>query len=81
MKGRIIEDNYLISFIDEDGDVIGLLDFRERVMKFEGNAEEAAVLFLMRVSEMFSRRLYEEYQLGLIEGKKWQYTRSLWRRE
>jgi len=70
MKGRIIEDNYLISFIDEDGDVIGLLDFRERVMKFEGNAEEAAVLFLMRVSEMFSRRLYEEYQLGLTEGKK-----------
>jgi len=70
MKGRIIEDDYLIGFIDEDGDVIGELDFRERVMKFEGNAEQSAVLFLVHISGMFSRRLYEEYQRGLTEGKK-----------
>jgi len=39
-------------------------------MTFDGNAEESAIKFFHLVSQMFSRRLDEEYQRGLTEGKK-----------
>jgi hypothetical protein len=62
--------NYSIRFINPDGEVIGELNFNGWVMTFDGNAEESAIKFFHLVSQMFSRRLDEEYQRGLTEGKK-----------
>ena len=66
----INQPNYSMKFINLDGEVIGKLDFNGWVMTFDGNAEESAIEFFHHVSQMFSRRLDEEYKRGLTEGKK-----------
>jgi hypothetical protein len=45
------------------------LDFNGWVMTFDGAAEESAINFFHLVSQMFSKRLDEEYQRGLTERK------------
>jgi hypothetical protein len=62
--------DYSMRFTNLDGEVIGELNFNGWVMTFDGNAEESAIKFFHLVSQMFSRRLDEEYQRGLTEGKK-----------
>jgi hypothetical protein len=62
--------DYSMTFSNHDGEIIGKLDFNGWVMTFDGNAEESAIKFFYLVSQMFSRRLDEEYQRGLTEGKK-----------
>ena len=62
--------DYSMRFTNLDGEVIGELNFNGWVMTFDGNAEESAINFFHLVSQMFSRRLDEEYQRGLTEGKK-----------
>lgn len=62
--------DYSMRFTNLDGEVIGELSFNGWVMTFDGNAEESAIKFFHLVSQMFSRRLDEEYQRGLTEGKK-----------
>jgi hypothetical protein len=61
---------YHIKFSNEEGEIIGKLDFSRAAMTFDGNAEESAIKFFYYVSQMFSQRLDEEYQRGLTEGKK-----------
>lgn len=61
--------NYL-QFSNQEGEIIGRLDFNGGAMTFDGNAEESAIKFFHHVSQMFSQRLDEEYQRGLTEGKK-----------
>jgi hypothetical protein len=62
--------DYSVKFSNADGEIIGKLDFNGWAMTFDGNAEESAIKFFHFVSQMFSRRLDEEYQRGLTEGKK-----------
>ena len=70
MQIRPMKPDYSMKFLNPEGELIGKLDFNGWVMTFDGNAEESAINFFHIVSQMFSKRLDEEYQRGLTEGKK-----------
>ena len=55
--------------IDESNKV-GSLDFNGPALKFEGNAEESAILFFNWVAQIFDQRLKDEYQRGYNDAKK-----------
>ena len=50
---------YEVAFHDGSRNV-GRLDFNDGVLKFEGNAEESAQIFIDFLSERFASRLQEE---------------------
>jgi hypothetical protein len=70
MQIRPMKPDYSMKFHNPDGEFIGKLDFNGWVMTFDGNAEESAIVFFHHVSQMFSKRLDEEYQRGLTERKE-----------
>jgi hypothetical protein len=70
MQIRPMKPDYSMKFHNPDGELIGKLDFNGWVMTFDGNAEESAIVFFHHVSQMFSKRLDEEYQRGLTERKE-----------
>lgn len=70
MQIRPMKPDYSMVFRNPNGDVIGKLDFNGWVMTFDGAAEESAITFFHHVSQMFSKRLDEEYQRGLTERKE-----------
>ena len=70
MQIRPMKPDYSMKFLNPEGELIGKLDFNGWVMTFDGNAEESAINFFHIVSQMFSKRLDEEYQRGLIERKE-----------
>lgn len=71
-----IKPNYNITFHKpgkdgwSNGDVIGGLDFNGPALKFEGNAEESAKVFIDWIATAFKGRLDEEYKRGFEDGKK-----------
>lgn len=68
-----IKPNHTITFHNTpngSGDPVGILDFNGPYMKFEGNADESAVVFLNFVAEHFSQRLKDEYQRGYNDARK-----------
>jgi hypothetical protein len=67
MEIRQMRPDYSMKFTNPDGQIIGTLDFNGWVMTFDGAAEESAIIFFHHVSQMFSKRLDEEYQRGLTE--------------
>jgi hypothetical protein len=67
MEVRQMRPDYSMKFTNPDGQIIGTLDFNGWVMTFDGAAEESAMIFFHHVSQMFSKRLDEEYQRGLTE--------------
>jgi hypothetical protein len=70
MQIRPMKPDYSMKFHNPEGELIGKLDFNGWVMTFDGNAEESAIVFFHHVSQMFSKRLDEEYQRGLTERKE-----------
>jgi hypothetical protein len=70
MQIRPMKPDYSMKFLNPEGELIGKLDFNGWVMTFDGNAEESAIVFFHHVSQMFSKRLDEEYQRGLTERKE-----------
>jgi hypothetical protein len=64
-----LKPNYNIILHNANGEEVGVLDFNGPGLSFEGNAEESAIVFMAWVGKMFSKRLDEEYQRGLKEGK------------
>lgn len=62
--------DYSMKFTNPEGKTIGTLDFNGWVMTFDGAADESAINFFYKVSQMFSQRLDEEYQRGLNERKQ-----------
>ena len=70
MQIRPMKPDYSMKFHNPEGELIGKLDFNGGVMTFDGNAEESAIVFFHHVSQMFSKRLDEEYQRGLTERKE-----------
>ena len=70
MQIRPMKPDYSMKFLNPEVELIGKLDFNGWVMTFDGNAEESAINFFHIVSQMFSKRLDEEYQRGLTERKE-----------
>jgi hypothetical protein len=58
-----------MSFYNEDGDEIGVMDFNGPYMTFEGNADESAIVFMDAISTVFQYRLQLEYNKGYKAGK------------
>ena len=54
-----LKPNYNVAFHDGSRNV-GRLDFNDGVLKFEGNAEESAQVFIDFLAERFASRLKEE---------------------
>jgi hypothetical protein len=59
-----------ITFYNQDGEEIGILDFSGRALAFEGNIDASAIQFLESVGKLLTQRMNEEYKRGLAEGKK-----------
>ena len=58
-----------MSFYNQDGDEVGMLDFTGAHLTFEGNADESAIVFMDNVSTVFQYRLMLEYNKGYKAGK------------
>jgi hypothetical protein len=61
--------NHTIQFHNKAGE-IGRLDFNGEAMRFEGNAEESAIVLFDFVAKYFDQRLKDEYQRGYEAAKK-----------
>ena len=60
---------YNIIFHNNEGYVVGTLDFNGPGLYFEGNAEEGAIVFMDWISKIFQQRLKDEYDRGFADGK------------
>jgi hypothetical protein len=58
-----------MSFYNQDGDEVGVLDFNGAHLTFEGNADESAIVFMDNISTVFQYRLQLEYNKGYKAGK------------
>jgi hypothetical protein len=58
-----------ITFFDQNGDEVGILDFNGPGLAFEGIADQSAIEFMDYVSKIFQQRLKDEYKKGYKEGK------------
>jgi hypothetical protein len=58
-----------MTFYNQNGDEIGILDFNGSVLSFEGNADASAITFMEHISTVFQYRLHQEYNKGYKAGK------------
>jgi hypothetical protein len=58
-----------ITFLNQDGDEVGVLDFNGPGLSFEGVADLSAITFMNHLSRRFQDRLKEEYDRGFKAGK------------
>jgi ribosomal protein S6E (S10) len=58
-----------MTFYNQNGDEIGILDFNGSVLSFEGNADASAITFMEHISTVFQYRLMLEYNKGYKAGK------------
>ena len=61
--------NSKMSFYNQDGEEIGVMDFNGAYMTFEGNADASAMVFMENISTVFQYRLNQEYNKGYKAGK------------
>ena len=66
---KLPEHDPKLTFMNVDGDEIGVLSFEGSCMTFEGNAEESALLFMDVVNQLFQKYLMHEYSRGFEDGK------------
>jgi hypothetical protein len=66
--------SHTIKFSNVDGHEVGMMDFSENTLRFEGVADESAIAFMTFLSQHFSDRLQMEYDKGFAAGK--QFIRS-----
>jgi len=69
-----IKPNYNITFHRNSagnllGDPVGSLDFNGPELKFTGDAEESAKVFIDWIAQAFKGRLEEEYKRGFNDAK------------
>lgn len=57
---KSVKPDYLISFHNDNGEMVGALDFNGSELVFTGNANEAAKIFIEWLAELFRERLAEE---------------------
>jgi hypothetical protein len=62
--------SHTIKFSNADGHEVGMMDFSGNTLRFEGVAEESAVMFMTFLSEQFNDRLQKEYDKGFAAGKR-----------
>jgi hypothetical protein len=67
---RLPKHDSKITFYNQNGEEVGILDFTGRALMFEGNIEASAMEFLESVGKMLTQRMKDEYKRGMIEGKK-----------
>jgi len=70
-----IKPNYNITFYRNSdgpglGQAVGTLDFNGPELKFTGDAEESAKVFIDWIATAFKGRLEEEYKRGYEDAKK-----------
>lgn len=70
-----LKPNYNITFhknsgVNNLGEKVGSLDFNGSELKFEGDAEESAKVFIDWISHAFKGRLEEEYKRGYSDAKE-----------
>ena len=70
--------SHTIKFSNADGYEVGMLDFTGNALRFEGVAEESAVIFMTFLSQQFNDRLQNEYDKGFAAGKR--FTRKTTKR-
>lgn len=68
-KLQVPKHNSKMSFYNQDGDEVGVLDFNGAHLTFEGNADESAIVFMENISTVFQYRLQLEYNKGYKAGK------------
>jgi hypothetical protein len=61
--------NSKMSFYNQDGDEVGVLDFSGAHLTFEGNTDKSAIEFMDAISTVFQYRLQLEYNKGYKAGK------------
>jgi hypothetical protein len=61
--------NSKMSFFNQDGDEVGVLDFSGAHLTFEGNTDASAIEFMDAVSTVFLYRLQLEYNKGYKAGR------------
>jgi hypothetical protein len=66
---KLPKHNSKISFYNENGDEVGMMDFNGAYLSFEGNADESAIVFMDCISTVFQYRLKQEYDKGYRAGK------------
>jgi hypothetical protein len=66
---KLPKHNSKISFYNENGDEVGMMDFNGAYLSFEGNADESAIVFMDCISTVFQYRLHQEYNKGYKAGK------------
>ena len=66
---KLPKHNSKMSFYNEDGDEVGVMDFNGPYMTFEGNADASAMVFMENISTVFRYRLDQEYNKGYKAGK------------
>jgi hypothetical protein len=69
MTDKLPEHDPKLTFMNENGDELGSLNFSGSALTFEGNAEQSALLFINIVDELFQKRLMQEYSRGYEDGK------------
>jgi hypothetical protein len=58
--------NYQISFKKDNDEIVGVLDFNGPFMKFQGNLEESAAVFISFLGQKFEQRLMQERQEAVV---------------
>jgi hypothetical protein len=66
---KLPKHNSKISFYNENGDEVGMMDFNGAYLSFEGNADASAITFMEAISTVFQYRLHQEYNKGYKAGK------------
>jgi len=69
MSDKLPEHDPKLTFMNENGDELGSLNFSGSALSFEGNAEQSALLFINIVDKLFQERLVHEYARGYEDGK------------
>ena len=68
-KLNLPKQDYNIIFHNNEGYVVGTLDFNGPGLSFEGIADLSAITFMDSISKVFQSRLKEEYDRGYKEGR------------
>jgi len=59
-----------MSFYNQEGNEVGVLDFSGAHLAFEGNTNASAIEFMDAISTVFQYRLQLEYNKGYKAGRK-----------
>jgi hypothetical protein len=70
IKLKVPKQNYNLTFHNKDGEEIATLDFNGPGLAFEGIADEAAIVFVNWIAEVFRGRLEAGISTWIQRGKE-----------